>query len=69
MSDSHPFLDDEFQIKWSTLTPEHISTDVTKAIEAGKAILLEREEIIRRMDAMDIAFIAIDPSSLTLDPV
>ena len=38
------------------------------AIEAGKAILLEREEIIRRMDAMDIAFIAIDPSSPRLDP-
>ena len=37
MSDSNPFLADEFQIKWSTLTPNHISTDVTKAIESGKA--------------------------------
>ena len=37
MSDSNPFLADEFQITWSTLTPDHISTDVTKAIESGKA--------------------------------
>ena len=37
MSESNPFLDDQFQIKWSTLTPDHISTDVTKSIEAGKA--------------------------------
>ena len=36
MSDSHPFLAKDFQIKWSTLTPDHISADVTKAIEAGK---------------------------------
>ena len=30
------------------------------AVEAGKAILLEREEIIRRMDALDIAFIVMN---------
>ena len=36
MSDSHPFLSHDFKIKWSTLTPDHIKADVTKAIETGK---------------------------------
>ena len=35
------------------------------AVEAGKAIVLERGEIIRRMDALDIAFTVIDPETLT----
>jgi DUF1009 family protein len=34
------------------------------AVEAGRAILLEREEIIRRMDAMEIAFTVIDSSTI-----
>jgi len=34
------------------------------AVEAGKAILLEREEIVRQMDSMNIAFTVIDPSSI-----
>ena len=37
MSDSHPFLAQDFKIKWSTLTPGHIKTDVSKAIETGRA--------------------------------
>ena len=36
MSDSHPFLSQDFKIKWSTLTPDQIKSDVTKAIETGK---------------------------------
>jgi len=36
MSDSHPFLAADFQIEWSTLTPDQIPADVTKAIEFGK---------------------------------
>jgi len=39
MSDSHPFLAEDFQISWSSLTPDHIVPDVTKAIETGKANL------------------------------
>src|SRR6056300_499381 len=37
MSDSHPFLAQDFKIKWSTLTPDHIKADVSKAIESGRA--------------------------------
>ena len=33
------------------------------AVEAGKAIMLEREEIIRRMNTLNIAFIAMDASA------
>ena len=36
MSDLHPFLSQDFKIKWSTLTPDQIKTDVAKAIETGK---------------------------------
>tara|TARA_B110000003_G_scaffold148136_1_gene149187 strand:+ start:60277 stop:62313 length:2037 start_codon:yes stop_codon:yes gene_type:complete len=36
MSDSHPFLSQDFKIKWSTLTPDQIKADVTKAVETGK---------------------------------
>jgi DUF1009 family protein len=35
------------------------------AIEAGKAILLERDKIIQSMDALNIAFIVMDSSTRT----
>jgi DUF1009 family protein len=38
------------------------------AIEAGKAILLERDKIIERMDALNIAFIVMDSSTRTRIP-
>jgi DUF1009 family protein len=38
------------------------------AIEAGKAILLEREKIIQQMDALNIAFIVMDSEKRTRIP-
>jgi oligopeptidase A len=32
----HPFLNKEFNIRWSTLTPDHIVADITKALEDSK---------------------------------
>lgn len=36
MSSTQPFLARDFQIHWSSLTPDHIKPDVTAAIEIGR---------------------------------
>ena len=32
----HPFLQKDFHIKWTTLTPEHIETDIGEAIDEAR---------------------------------
>ena len=33
----HPFLQNDFHIKWATLTPEHIKTDIVKALDEARS--------------------------------
>ena len=41
----HPFLQNDFHIKWVTLTLEHIETDIGKALdEAQSAEMLPQRE-------------------------
>jgi oligopeptidase A len=32
----HPFLQKDFRIKWATLTPDHIETDIAKALDEAR---------------------------------
>ncbi|WP_038162909.1 M3 family metallopeptidase [Verrucomicrobium sp. BvORR106] len=36
---SHPFLDDSFHVRWSTLSPEAVEPDITKALEEAETRL------------------------------
>ncbi|WP_050023947.1 M3 family metallopeptidase [Verrucomicrobium sp. BvORR034] len=36
---SHPFLDDSFYVRWSTLSPEVVEPDITKALEEAEVRL------------------------------
>lgn len=67
MTASHPFLADDYHIRWSTLTPDHVEADIDKALETAEANL----EKIRRLDPAQLTyantFAALETASEDLD--
>lgn len=49
---NHPFLSDDYHIRWSTLTPEHIEADIKHALELAG----QRLEGIRKLSADEVTY-------------
>lgn len=63
MSDTHPFLADDFHIRWSKLTPDHVVTDVPAAIEQAKSALLAIKELPETELTYDNTFAALETAT------
>ncbi|MGB1873955.1 MAG: M3 family metallopeptidase [Akkermansiaceae bacterium] len=67
MPTSHPFLAEDYHIRWSTLTPEHVGPDIDKALKIAEANL----EKIRKLEASELdyenTFAALEKASEELD--
>ncbi|MBT8044883.1 MAG: M3 family metallopeptidase [Verrucomicrobiae bacterium] len=67
MQTSHPFLADDYHIRWSTLTPDHVEADIDKGLEIAEANL----EKIRHLSDSEVnyenTFAALETASEGLD--
>lgn len=52
MQTSHPFLADDYHIRWSTLTPDHVEADINKGLEIAEANLDE----LRKLDVAELSY-------------
>ena len=52
MQTSHPFLAEDYHIRWSTLTPDHVEPDIDKGLEIAEANL----EKIRKLDLAELSY-------------
>tara|TARA_B100001248_G_scaffold260540_1_gene249004 strand:- start:20003 stop:22141 length:2139 start_codon:yes stop_codon:yes gene_type:complete len=59
-STDHPFLDDNFHIRWDLLAPEHIQPDIEKA-------LTQTEEALLAIEVQDLSTVSYDSTLLALE--
>jgi len=52
MQASHPFIADDYHIRWSTLTADHVEADINKGLEIAEANL----EKIRKLDLTGVSY-------------
>ncbi|MDA7881117.1 M3 family metallopeptidase [Akkermansiaceae bacterium] len=67
MSEAHPFCAEEFQIRWSTLTPDHVKDDVTFSIEKGKANIEAIKSVTPEEATFENTFGALECATEDLD--
>lgn len=67
MPNKHPFLAEDYHIRWSTLTPDHVETDIDQALENAETAL----DAIRNLDegalSYENTFGALETASDDLD--
>jgi|GEM_PF-4873277 len=63
----NPFLATDFKINWSSLTPNHIEADVTKAIELGRKNIEAIKAITPESASYDNTFGALETATEDLD--
>jgi len=63
----NPFLAKDFHIQWSTLTPDHIEADVTKAIETGRSNIANIQSITPDQASYENTFSALEVATEDLD--
>lgn len=63
----HPFLASDFQIKWSTLTPEHIEPDVTEAIARARRNIEAIKSLSPEDATYENTFEALEKATADLD--
>jgi len=64
---AHPFLEDDFHIRWSLLTPERVETDINAAIAAAKENLDAICAVTPDAETYENTFAAFDEASAALD--
>ena len=67
MSNNHPFLAEEFLIRWSTLTADQVASDVTFAIEQAQAALDAIKAVPDTEVSYDNTFSALEASTELLE--
>ncbi len=64
---AHPFLTQNFHIRWSTLQPQHIEPDITLAIERAQARLDAIADLDRGRIGFDSVLMALEWATKELD--